>query len=76
MGKGAGFLILGILAILGGAIFAALVIKNRLSADDDIDFDEFDDFDDVVDDDELEHFLGEKKAPGTVQNPEEDGIVE
>ena len=67
MSKGLGFLILGILAILGGAIFAALVIKNRLSGDRDIDFDDFGDFDgyEGVVDAELEHFendIAEKDA--------------
>jgi len=57
MNKGLGFLILGVLAILGGAVFAALVIKNKLTREDDeIDFD---DYDDVVDDEEMEHFYGE-----------------
>ena len=62
MSKGLGFLILGILAILGGAIFAALVIKNKLRGDREIDFDDFDDFDDYegVIDAELEHFQGDK----------------
>jgi len=62
MKPGLGFLILGILAILGGAIFAALVIKNKLRGRDDIDFDDFDDFDDYdgVIDAELEHFKGDK----------------
>jgi hypothetical protein len=62
MKPGLGFLILGILAIIGGAIFAALVIKNKLSRNDEIDFDDFDDFDDYdgVVDAELEHFKGDK----------------
>jgi hypothetical protein len=66
MSKGLGFLILGILAILGGAIFAAMVIKNKLARDRDIDFDDFDDFDgyEGVVDAELEHF-GDKAAGDT-----------
>ena len=61
MSKGAALLILGGLAVLGGAVFAALVIKNKLARCRDIDFDEFDDFDDFVDDEELKHFLGENE---------------
>lgn len=56
MNRGLGFLIVGILALLGGAAFAALLIKNKLTRDRDIDFD---DFDVAVDDEEFEHFFGE-----------------
>jgi hypothetical protein len=59
MKPGLGFLILGILAILGGAIFAALVIRNKLRGDYEIDFDDFDDYDGVLDA-ELAHFENEK----------------
>ena len=61
MSKGIALLILGGLAVLGGAVFAALVIKNKLMGNRDIDFDEFDEFDDVIDDEEFKHFLGEKE---------------
>ena len=57
MNKGVGFLILGGLAVLGGVVFAALVIKNKLARRREIDFD---DFDEMVDDEEFEHFFGEK----------------
>ncbi|MCL2108895.1 MAG: hypothetical protein FWH20_06085 [Oscillospiraceae bacterium] len=60
MSKGAALLILGGLAVLGGAVFAALVIKNKFSRCHDIDFDEFDDFDDIMSDEELKNFLDEK----------------
>ena len=58
MNKGLALLILGGLAVLGGAVFAALVIKNKLAGDCDIDFDDFEDFDE----EELKHFLDEKEA--------------
>ncbi|MCL2019451.1 MAG: hypothetical protein FWG70_06775 [Oscillospiraceae bacterium] len=61
MNKGLGFLILGILAIIGGAIFAALVIRNKFGRDE-IDFDDFDDYELIIDEEELENFLGEKEA--------------
>ena len=61
MSKGVALLILGGLAVLGGAVFAALVIKNKLARCHDIDFDEFDDFDDIMDDEELKKFLDEKE---------------
>ncbi len=55
MNKGLGFLIVGLLAIIGGAAFAALIIKNKLTKEKEIDFD---DFDTAVDDEEFEHFFG------------------
>lgn len=55
MNRGLGFLIVGIIAILGGAAFVAMMIKNKLSKDREIDFD---DFDTAVDDEEFEHFFG------------------
>lgn len=57
MNRGLGLLIVGILALLGGAAFAALLIKNKLIRDRDIDFD---DFDTAVDDEEFEHFFGDE----------------
>lgn len=57
MNRGLGLLIVGILALLGGAAFAALLIKNKLIRDKDIDFD---DFDTAVDDEEFEHFFGDE----------------
>ncbi|MCL2698628.1 MAG: hypothetical protein FWE74_11190 [Oscillospiraceae bacterium] len=59
MSKGLGLLILGGLAVLGGAVFAALVIKNRLLGAGSIDFDDFEDFE-VVDEAEFEQFLSQK----------------
>ena len=45
MNKGLGLLILGGLAVLGGAIFAALLLKNKILRDSEDDFDDFHDFD-------------------------------
>ncbi|MCL2638136.1 MAG: hypothetical protein FWD48_07150 [Oscillospiraceae bacterium] len=59
MSKGLGLLILGGLAVIGGAVFAALMIRNRFAGDR-IDFDDFDDYD-FADDEEFERFL-EKEA--------------
>jgi chromosome condensin MukBEF MukE localization factor len=63
MSKGLGLLILGGLAVIGGAIFAAMVIKNKLAAERAIEFDEFDDYEYLIDEDEeFEGFINEKKA--------------
>jgi hypothetical protein len=56
MSKGLGALIIGLLAILGGAAFAALLIKNKFSKRNET---EFDDFDTAIDDEEFEHFFGD-----------------
>jgi hypothetical protein len=70
MSKSLGLLILGGLAVIGGAIFAALLIRNKLAAERNIDFDDFDDFD-LIDDEEFEQFLGEGGTI-TVEVPEEE----
>ncbi|MCL2697430.1 MAG: hypothetical protein FWE74_05060 [Oscillospiraceae bacterium] len=69
MSKGLGLLILGGLAVIGGAIFAALLIRNKLAGDRNIDFDDFDDFD-LIDDEDFEHFLDESKI--TVETVKEE----
>jgi hypothetical protein len=69
MNKGLGFLILGILAILGGAIFAALVIKNKLGRDRDIDFDDFDGFE-IIDDEEFDELLGAETTEAVKEEDE------
>jgi len=71
MNKGLGFLVLGILAILGGAIFAALVIKNKLAGKHDIDFDDFDEFELIIDDEEFERILDETAQEAEVKSGEE-----
>ncbi|MDR0222841.1 MAG: hypothetical protein LBI38_04825 [Oscillospiraceae bacterium] len=55
MNKGLGILFVGILALIGGAVFAAMFIKKKLTGNE-IDFD---DFDTAVDDEEFENFFGE-----------------
>lgn len=53
MNKGLGLIILGGLAVLGGAVFAALVIKNKLTSKRGLDFDDFEDFEEydlIIDD--------------------------
>lgn len=61
MSKGLGLLIIGGLAVIGGAVFAALLIRNKILRDEEDDFDEFDDFDDFDYDDDpgFENYFGE-----------------
>lgn len=73
MNKGLGLLIVGILALLGGAAFAALLIKKKLTKDRDIDFD---DFDTAVDDEEFEHFFGEGEDEEAYSDEELDELDE
>jgi hypothetical protein len=58
MGGKFGFVVLGVLALVGGAVFAVLQIKKRLTNDYGDDFYDFDDFDPVTDE-EFEHFFAE-----------------
>lgn len=59
MNKGiVGFLV-GLIAVLGGAFVATVLLKNKLTKKDEDDFDDFDDYDDVIDDEEFVHFFGE-----------------
>jgi hypothetical protein len=69
MSKGIGLLILGGLAVIGGAIFAALLIKNKLAAERNIDFDDFDDFD-LIDDEEFEQFPDDVSVEGIIAEAE------
>ncbi|MDR0197011.1 MAG: hypothetical protein LBI36_02155 [Oscillospiraceae bacterium] len=55
MNKGLGILFVGVLALIGGAVFAALFIKKRLAGNE-VDFD---DYDTAVEDEEFEHFFGD-----------------
>lgn len=76
MNKGIGALIVGILAVIGGAAFAALLIKNKLAKKkDDVDFD---DFDNAVDDEEFEHFFGDEDetAPEVEETSAEEATSE
>ena len=57
MNKGWFILIIGVVALLAGAVIAALLIRKRLAIDE-IDFD---DFDVAVDDEEFEHSFGDEE---------------
>ncbi|MBD5114826.1 MAG: hypothetical protein HDT46_06420 [Ruminococcaceae bacterium] len=58
MNKGFVGFILGLIAVLGGAFVATMLLKNKLTKNyEDDDFDDFDSFDDPVDDEEFEHFF-------------------
>jgi len=61
MSKGFWALLIAVLAVIGGAVFAVVVIRKRLIGNE-IDFD---DFDTAVDDEEFEHFFGESSAEQT-----------
>lgn len=60
MNKGIVGFILGLIAVLGGAFVATMLLKNKLINNyEDDDFDDFDSFDDPVDDEEFEHFFAD-----------------
>lgn len=61
MNKGLGALIVGIIAAVGGAIFATILIKNKIAKKkkEELDSDEFDSFDYNISDEELQHFFEE-----------------
>lgn len=59
MNKGIVGFLLGLIAVLGGAFVATVLLKNKLSKKDEDDFDDFDDYDDAVDDEEFIHFFGD-----------------
>lgn len=64
MNKGLVGFILGLIAVLGGAFVATMLLKNKLTRnDEDDDFDDFDSFDDPVDDEEFEHFFADDEMP-------------
>lgn len=65
MNKGFVGFILGLIAVLGGAFVATMLLKNKLTKkyDEDDDFDDFDSFDDPVDDEEFEHFFANDEMP-------------
>lgn len=57
MNKGIGALIIGILAVLGGAFVATVLLRKKLAhKDEEVDFDSFET---PVDDEEFEHFFGD-----------------
>ncbi|MCL2633181.1 MAG: hypothetical protein FWD34_01565 [Oscillospiraceae bacterium] len=66
MNKGLGVLIIAIVALVAGAVVAALLIRKKLSGNE-IDFD---DFDIAVDDEEFEHFFGDEETDVIVSEEE------
>jgi len=58
MSKGLGVLFIAVLALIGGAVFAAVVIRKRIFGSE-IDFD---DFETAVDDEEFETFFEQKPS--------------
>ena len=65
MFKGLGFL-LGLLVVIGGAVFVAMFIRKKLSGNE-IDFDDFD----TIDDEEFEHFFGTQASDTVIIEDEE-----
>lgn len=59
MSKGIIGFIIGLIAVLGGAFVATMLLKNKLTQKDDDDFSDFDSFDDPIDDEEFESFFGD-----------------
>ena len=73
MSKGIIGFIIGLIAVLGGAFVATMLLKNKLSQKDDDDLSDFDSFDDPIDDEEFESFFGDDDLPeeeGEVAAPE------
>ena len=58
MSKGIIGFIIGLIAVLGGAFVATMLLKNKLVQKDD-DLSDFDSFDDPIDDEEFESFFGD-----------------
>lgn len=66
--KHLGIVLVGILAVIGGAAFAALLIRKKLNRETDIEFDE-----DYTDDESFEDFYGDDEyLDGDVEEPIED----
>ena len=61
--KGIVGFIIGLIAVLGGAFVATMLLKNKLTQKDDDDFSDFDSFDDPIDDEEFESFFGDDDLP-------------
>lgn len=69
-GKGLGTLIVAILALVGGAFAATVLIRKKLAKkDEDTDFDLFES---PVDDEEFEHFFGDDEDELTNEAADED----
>ena len=63
MSKGIIGFIIGLVAVLGGAFVATLLLKNKLAQKDDDDLSDFDSLDDPIDDEEFEAFFGDDDLP-------------
>ena len=63
MSKGIVGFIIGLIAVLGGAFVATMLLKNKLTQKDDDDLSDFDSFDDPIDDEEFESFFGDDDLP-------------
>ncbi|MCH5200233.1 MAG: hypothetical protein J1F60_04660 [Oscillospiraceae bacterium] len=66
MSKGIIGFIIGLIAVLGGAFVATMLLKNKLAQKDEDDFSDFDSFDDPIDDEEFESFFGDDDLPDDV----------
>lgn len=77
MNKGLGGFLLGLLAIVGGTVFIALLIKKKMTKKQEIDFDEFDD---VIDEsDEYDDFFNDDEDDVSIVDEEvvdDAGIIE
>lgn len=62
MSKGIIGFIIGLIAVLGGAFVAMVLLRNKLAQKDD-DFSDFDSFDDPIDDEEFEAFFADDDLP-------------
>ena len=82
MSKGIIGFIIGLVAVLGGAFVATMLLKNKLAQKDD-DLSDFDPLDEPIDDEEFESFFGEDDlpeeeavAPEAAEEDSEDGQQE
>ena len=76
MSKGIIGFIIGLIAVLGGAFVAAMLLKNKLEQKDDDDLSDFDSFDDPIDDEEFESFFGNDDLPDDEGNATIPAVVE
>lgn len=70
MSKGIIGFIIGLVAVLGGAFVATILLKNKLTQKDEDDLSDFDSFDDPIDDEEFESFFGDDDLPDDAAVPE------
>ena len=69
MNKGIVGFIVGLIAVLGGAFVATMLLKNKFTKKDD-EYDDFDDYDEI-DDEEFIRFFGEDEDEMPVVNDDE-----